>query len=314
MTVCDFPQLLRDLVQLTKPRISLLCLLMFSGGFGYSVAFSGQDLFLFEWLGADFFLGLFGTWCSVAAANALNMAWEKESDKLMMRTALRPLPSGRMRLCTAVSFGIALAVISTILLLLVNGVTAILGLVALLGYVFVYTPLKRVTPHALIIGAIPGAMPPLMGWTAHWGQIHTVGLLLFGILVFWQVPHFVAIAITHKRDYKKAGIKVLPVVRGEKRAIKEALVYSVILLLTSLLLIPFANAGVVYGLTAFLLGMWMIVLCWQGLRRMSSSWSRRTFLASLVYLPVLTAALLVEVLILDQAEARSVHRIEVESP
>jgi protoheme IX farnesyltransferase len=199
-----------------------------------------------------------------------------------------------MKALHATVFGIVLGLTSAVLLLLVNFGTFCLGMIALLGYVLVYTPLKRVTPQALIIGAVPGAMPPLMGWTAHHGGVHSVGLILFAILLIWQVPHFMAIAIVHRDDYARAGIRVLPVVAGERRAVLEALVYSVVLLVVSLALVPLAGAGALYAATAIGLGVWLIRLCWAGRLGMDRAQARRVFLASLVYLPVLTLVLIIE--------------------
>ena len=290
-----------DFAALTKPRISLLCILMFVGGYLYSVVQVGESLFSARFfshlVGSSLLLGMLGTWASVASANVLNMYWERKSDKLMERTASRPLPSGRMKSSTALVFGVVLAVISALSLVRVNETTLLLGLFALGGYVLIYTPLKSITPQALLIGAVPGAMPPLMGWTAHSGGIDSVGLVLFGILLLWQVPHFIAIAISHKEDYRKAGIQVLPVVSGEKRAVTEALVYSFALLAVSLLLVPLAKAGSAYAITATVLGLWLIVLCLKGMQSASKIWARKLFLASLVYLPVLTLVLVAESLL-----------------
>lgn len=285
-----------DLAELTKPRITLLCLMMFLGGYYYSLLVSGSLITARGLFHRDLFWGLTGTWAAVAAANTLNMVSERHSDRLMSRTAGRPLPSGRMKAVEAAAFGGLLSVLAAFSLWQVNVVTLILGLLALWGYVCVYTPLKRVTPQALIIGAVPGALPPLMGWTAHHGELHPIGLILFGVLLFWQVPHFIAIAVAHKDDYKAAGIRVLPLVAGERRAVTEALAYSVVLLLVSLLLIPLARAGWGYGVTASLLGLWMIHLSARGYRGAGRAWARKLFVASLVYLPALTAALVLEVL------------------
>jgi heme o synthase len=274
-----------EYAELTKPRITLLCILMFIGGYFYSVVLQRElpgSESIQQSGGSNalrLLFGLLGTWASVASANVLNMYMERKSDRSMTRTADRPLPSGRMSPVAALCFGLGLGALSAVLLACVNTVTLALGMIALLGYVLVYTPLKRVTPHALIIGA------------------------LFGILLVWQVPHFVAIAIVHKDDYRRAGIKVLPVVAGERRAVNEALVYSLLLLVISLALVPLAGAGVFYALTASLLGCWMIRLCWQGRSNFSKVWARRVFLASLVYLPVLTLVLVVEVF------ARSFFRV-----
>ncbi len=295
--------MLADLITLTKPRITLLCLLMYGGGYVYATMLASEATGVFSWEGVlravDWLAlwGLLGTWAAVASANTLNMVWERKSDGLMARTAQRPLPSGRLSVFGATAFGLVLAGLALLFLSWVNGVTALLGIVALLGYVLVYTPLKRITPHALIVGAVPGALPPLMGWTTHTGRVDAVGLVLFGILLLWQVPHFIAIAVSHKADYQRAGIQVRPLVSGEKRAVQEALVYSLLLLVTSLLLVPLAKAGLLYLLGASLLGLWIVLLCLRGLRSSSPAWARSVFLASLAYLPLLTGVLIVDVVI-----------------
>ena len=301
-TALTSPQVvaLRDYIALTKPRISLLCLLMFAGGYGYAGFLhgrpgSGDVLQLPTWLGL--LCGMIGTWAAVASANVLNMVVERESDALMKRTASRPIPDGRMPWTHGAVFGVALGVLSGLLLAAVNFGTFCLGMIALLGYVLIYTPLKRVTPQALIIGAVPGAMPPLMGWTAHQGSVDLVGLTLFAILLVWQVPHFIAIAVTHREDYARAGIKVLPAVASERRAVGEALVYSVLLLAVSLALVPLAGAGALYGVAAFGLGAWLLKLLWQARKGMDLPQARRVFLASLVYLPALTLALVLDGLV-----------------
>jgi protoheme IX farnesyltransferase len=272
------PSVMQDYLQLTKPRISMLCLLMFIGGYGYAAFLRGAPAAnsyaeALGWL--KFVFGMVGTWAAVASANVLNMVVERESDSLMRRTAGRPIPEGRLPWTHAAIFGVALGILSG----------------ALLGYVLIYTPLKRVTPQALIIGAVPGAMPPLMGWTSHQGGVDAVGLTLFGILLIWQVPHFMAIAIVHREDYMRAGIKVLPAVATERRAILEALVYSVALLAVSLALVPLAGAGAIYAVAAAGLGLWLIQLLWRGRHGMSTAQARGIFFASLVYLPALALAL-----------------------
>lgn len=288
------PASLKEYLSLTKPRISMLCLFLFLGGYFYADFLGGaavdpSGVAPRGWVAL--LCGLLGTWAAVSSANALNMVVERESDALMQRTAGRPIPGGRLPWAHGAVFGVALGVVSGVLLAAVNFGTFCLGMIALIGYVLVYTPLKRVTPHALIIGAVPGAMPPLMGWTARQGSVDWVGLTLFGILLIWQVPHFMAIAVMHRDDYARAGIKVLPAVAGEKRAVLEALLYSVALLLVSLALVPLAGAGALYAAAASGLGLWLIHLVWRGRRGFDRPQARRVFLASLVYLPVLSLAL-----------------------
>ena len=162
-------------------------------------------------------LSLVGTALIVGSANALNMWWERDVDALMRRTRNRPLPAGRMSPDVAIIFGLALALIAAPMLFLVNAMTGVLGLVALVTYVLVYTPLKRHTHLALLVGAVPGAMPPLLGWTTATGSIGLGGLLLFGVCFLWQLPHFAAITIFRAEDYARAGLQVVSVQLGERR-------------------------------------------------------------------------------------------------
>lgn len=280
----------RDYFELTKPRITLFCLLMTLGG----IALAPGAL---SWI--KVVATLVGTAFSVGAANALNMYWERETDKLMKRTALRPLATGRINAESALIFSVVLAATSVLILgYSVNWLTSGLSLFALLSYVFIYTPLKRVTPHALLIGAVPGAMPPLLGWTAATGEISFPGLVLFAILLIWQIPHFIAIAVNHEHDYKNAGIKTWPGERGTRPATIQALAYSLALVPVSLLLLKAGVASYVYGVMAFSLGLWMIVLSFRGFNPMKHTrWARQLFFASLVYLPLLTVGLAVDVLL-----------------
>src|SRR5262249_46484397 len=161
-------------------------------------------------------LSLTGTALIVAAANALNMWWERDVDALMARTRNRPLPAGRLPADVALAFGLALAAASAPMLFVVNVATGLLGVVALVSYVAVPPPLKPHPPRALFAGAVPGALPPLLGWSTVTGQVGLGGLLLFAVLFLWQVPHFAAIAIFREKDYARAGLKVVTVQHGER--------------------------------------------------------------------------------------------------
>ncbi|MEZ4468518.1 MAG: protoheme IX farnesyltransferase [bacterium] len=170
----------RDLLALAKPSVTMLVVITTAGGLWLAPG-------SLSW--AALFATLAGTVLVVAAANTLNCWWERESDKHMARTKGRPLPAGRMRPATALALGIGLSLVSVPLLTaLVNPLTGMLAAIALFSYVLVYTPMKQHSPHAVIVGAIPGAMPPLMGWTAVTGQIDLAGLILFGVLFIWQIP------------------------------------------------------------------------------------------------------------------------------
>lgn len=281
---------LGDLLELTKPRITLFCILMTLGG----LAMAPQSL-----TPSALVATLLGTALSVGAANTLNMYWERETDKLMKRTAQRPLAMHRLSPRLALLSGIVQICASMLVLgTMVNTITAALSFFAFASYVFVYTPLKRVTPHALLIGAVPGAMPPLLGWTAATSELSAPGLVLFGILLIWQIPHFIAISFNHVEDYKNAGIKTWPGERGAKPATHQALLYSAALLPVSLLLLHLKVAGPVYGATAFVVGAWMLIATLRGLNPTKyPRWAKQLFFASLVYLPVLTIGLAIDVLL-----------------
>jgi protoheme IX farnesyltransferase len=277
----------RDYIALSKPRISFFCVIMAAGG----LVLSPENVTLFKSI-----IALLGIAFAVASANALNMIYEKDTDKLMLRTRLRPLASGRIHVVHAVFFAVVLWMISAFLLIrYVNFLTALLASLAILGYSFLYTPLKFKTPLALVVGAVPGAMPPLLGWTAANNRIDLVGIILFLILFTWQMPHFIAIAIYHKQDYARAGIRVVSLVRGDRVAKRQAFLWTICLFFMSMLLIPLKVAGVIYFLCVFLLGVWFLYLSFLGLKKHSvASWPRRFFVASLVYLPLLVLALVVD--------------------
>ena len=192
----------KDMVSLGKPRITGLVVVTFIGGLWLAPGT------IATWRAV---MTLIGTAFLVAASNTLNMYLERDVDALMERTRTRPLPRNRISPEAALAFGVALACVGLPLVLLgSNLLTGVLGFFALASYVAVYTPLKRISGAALFVGAVPGALPPLMGWTAVTGQLDTPGLALFAILFFWQVPHFLAIAIYRAADYARAGFKVLP--------------------------------------------------------------------------------------------------------
>lgn len=283
-------QRLRDFYELGKPSITNMNVLMVLGGM--ALAGVGADWRLIA-------LTCLGTGLAVASANALNMVLEREGDKLMARTANRPLPRGRLSVAEAVAFGLITGVLSIVLLSQTNLLTAGLGLFALLSYVLIYTPLKRRTPLALLIGAVPGAMPPLMGWTAVTGTLDLPGLTLFGILLVWQLPHFLAISLFRKDDYARAGIRTVPVVRGDAIAKAQSVAWSLALVPISLALVPLEVAGWIYGSVALALGLGFLGMSLKGLTRNAGyTWARQFFFASLIYLPVLTVALAVDVALL----------------
>jgi protoheme IX farnesyltransferase len=274
----------RDLLDLAKPRITSM--VVFTTAMGLWLAPGA--------IGAVRTVALLvGTALLVGSANTLNCWYERETDGLMLRTRNRPLPSGRLDPAAALALGIGCGVIAIpILALLVNPLTALLGAIAHTTYVLVYTPLKKISPWALEIGAIPGAIPPLMGWTASTGALTLPGWFLFGILFFWQIPHFLAIAIYLEDDYRRGGLKVLSVTRGSVSAARWLAVYTAALIVMSLLAQPLHLAGMAYTATAALLGIGFLAFARRGVTGpVEGAWARRTMLYSIAWLTALMFAL-----------------------
>lgn len=275
-----------DFVALTKPRLSSLVLFTAAGG----MWLAGKPLSWSTWLFA-----LLGTAGTVGAANTINCVLERDSDRFMRRTSTRPLPARRMTVPPALVFATVLALVSLPMLALgVNPLTGVLGLVALVSYAFVYTPLKKRTHWAMQVGAFPGALPPLMGWTAATGHIEVPGLVLFGILFFWQLPHFIAIALFRKDEYRAAGLTSLPLEKGDDVARLHALLYLVALVAVSVLPWVVGVAGPLYLAAAIALGGFLLFVGVRGwLQKGDVVWARQLFGYSLVYLTGLFAALAV---------------------
>lgn len=288
---------LSDFVELAKPGITGFCVFMAAGGAGVALTLPGVVEGPAPW--ARIIWAMLGTAMSVAGANALNMFMEREGDRRMRRTKDRPLPAGRIPAWSALTFGLGLGVVSTLMLyVLVNPLTAWVSLGALLSYVLIYTPLKRRTMLALFVGAFPGAVPPLLGWTAVTGEIGAPGVVLFSILWVWQIPHFIAISIYRQRDYDEAGIHTLPGSHGLDTAKVQSLIWSVLLVSTSLMLVVFRVASTLYLAVATVVGAWFFVWSMRGFEPdAGNKWARKFFLASLVYLPVLTLALVLDLLL-----------------
>lgn len=279
--------LLGDLVSLTKPRVTALVLA--TAGVGLWLAPQRVSL----WTALSM---LVATTAIVGSANALNCWLERDIDRFMSRTKRRPLPAGRLDPQLALAFGLMLGVLSVpVLVFLVNPLTGLLGALALVSYVWVYTPLKQRSPKALLVGAVPGALPPLMGWTAATGSLDAPGIALFAVLFFWQLPHFIAISMYRQREYSNAGLKVLPAVRGERVAKLHAILYAAALMPATLWLVSLDVAGSVYLVSATVLGAVFLGATLLGLRRAAGNrWARRVFVVSLFYLPLLLAALVVD--------------------
>ena len=281
------PSLLRDLVMLTKPRIISLLLVttvapMFVAGN------PGWLLVL---------VVLIGGYLMAGGANAVNMYLDSDIDTRMARTKLRPIPSGRMGPRAVLAFGVALATAATFLLArFTNVLTALLALAGFYFYVFVYTRwLKRTTPQNIVIGGAAGAFPPLVGWAAMTGTIDLTAVYLFLIVFYWTPPHFWALALLKQRDYGKAGIPMAPLVWGERETMRQMAWYNVILIALTLLPATFGAFGVIYFVSASVLGAILLV----GVIRVNTTneWTKpawRVYKFSLLYLALLFLAMVID--------------------
>lgn len=277
---------LADLIALGKPRITFMVLLTAAGGLWMAPTPMAP---------ARAIITLLGIALVVMSANALNMYIERDTDALMKRTRNRPLPSGRMDPAVALALGIFAAVIALPLVRVANPLTALLAMGSFIAYVGIYTPMKRRSTLALMIGAVPGAMPPLMGYTAATGKLDAAGLSLFAILFAWQLPHFIAISMFRSEEYARAGLKIVPIERGVDGAKWRILAWSLVQFAASLAIVRTGLAGRFYEGAAFALGAVLLALAGYGLRQdtpeRTNRWARWFFLYSIIYLPVLFAAL-----------------------
>ena len=274
-----------DYVTLTKPRIMMLILITAYG----AMAFAADGLPSARLT----VLTLFGLGLSSGGASALNHVIDRDLDARMRRTAGRPVASGRVSVDAATGFGIGLIVASTaVLAAYVNVLTAALALSGALFYVIVYTVwLKRRTPQNIVIGGAAGAVPPLVGWAAVTGHVGLAALFMFALVFYWTPPHFWALAILAKDDYAAAGVPMLPVVRGDHETARQILLYTV--LLVGLSVLPFLSQtfGLVYLISAVVLGGWFLRLAVRLLRDTSRANARGLFLYSLAYLALMFAAI-----------------------
>ncbi len=270
-------------LNLTKPRITLMVVLSALAGF---VLASESPL---DW-GRFGHLTL-GIAILSSGIGALNQYWERDLDKLMHRTMIRPLPKGQITPYRALIFGIVLATVAEAYLAwFVNPLTAFWGLVALGSYLFIYTPLKTRTHWCTFIGAIPGALPPLLGWAAATNHVGVEAGVLFAIMFFWQFPHFHAIATMYREDYARAGIRMLPVVETDGRSTARQIVfYSAALLPISLLPTFLHFSGKIYLGGALILGLYFLSASIRTARIMSRDEARRLLKVSVLYLPLLLA-------------------------
>lgn len=268
-------------LELTKPRITFLIVLTSAAGF--CLGAQGSINYLV------FFHAMYGIALLSSGIATLNQYMERDLDALMRRTASRPLPSGKLASREALILGVILTVGAEIYLaLLVNPLTAMFGITVIIGYLFLYTPLKTKTTLSTVVGAFPGAMPPLMGWTAATGEVTAGAWVLFAILFLWQFPHFLAIAWMYREDYERAGIVMLPVVEPEGRVTGQQIVlYTLLLLPVSLLPTVLGISGSVYLYGAIVLGALFLYSSLRAAFSKSRQQARRLLLASVIYLPLL---------------------------
>ncbi|HLB33524.1 MAG: protoheme IX farnesyltransferase [Verrucomicrobia bacterium RIFCSPHIGHO2_12_FULL_41_10] len=277
---------INDFMELVKVRLSLLVLITTLVGF--LLGWSGpMDYFLLS-------MTLVGTALSACGASALNQWWERYLDGLMKRTQDRPLPAKRLHPTDALLFGILCCLVGTVLLLVfVNLLSAVLSFATIVIYVLAYTPMKRRSTFNTLLGAIPGAIPPLIGWTAATGEIGLSGYVLFLILWFWQMPHFLAIAWLYREDYAAAGFQMLSVEDPEGLVTsRQALLYALGLLAVSLLPALIGMASPLYFVAAFLLGLLFVLAALFFVMHRTIKNARRLFFASIIYLPLLLGVLL----------------------
>lgn len=275
-------------LELTKPRITALVVFTTAAGLWLAPSRPALHTALFT---------IVSTALVVAAANVLNMYLERDTDALMPRTMRRPLPSGRLAPGRALAFGLVLAAVSVPLLTAAAGaIPGLLAAIALVSYVLLYTPMKQRTAASLLVGAMAGAMPPLIGWTAATGRLDLPGLLLFAVLFLWQVPHFLAITLFRRREYAAAGLIVQPnEPGGEREALRNIVLYTLALVAVSLMFIPLGVGGTIYLAAAVVSGALFLALGIHGLRADPvDRWARKEFLGSLAYLTVLLSVLLLD--------------------
>ncbi len=277
--------LVRDLVELVKARLTLLVLLTTAVGF---------------YLGAEGpinFVALlhtvFGTAAAAAGAAALNQWWEYNLDALMQRTRSRPVPAGRMRPRDAVILGSVLSIFGVAYLAFVcNALSAALAAITIIIYIFAYTPLKRVSTFNTALGAVPGALPPMIGWAAARGTLNAGAWTLFAILFFWQLPHFFAIAWMYRDDYARAGFQMISSDdRTGERSASQSVFFCMLLFVVAGLPAFLGIATVFYLLAELILGAVFVAVAMRFLKTRARSDARRLFITSIIYLPLLLGAL-----------------------
>jgi protoheme IX farnesyltransferase len=277
-----------DYVALTKPRLNLLVVL--TSAAGYYLGAPAQP----HWLAM--IPAVIGTALVAGGAAVLNQLYERKTDALMRRTRMRPLPDGRVEPNDARTFGVSLSFAGLALLALTtNLIAAALAIATLVIYLIIYTPMKLRSSASTLVGAVPGALPPLIGWAAASGSLSIGGWALFAIVFLWQMPHFMAIAWMYRDDYRSAGFPLLPVVEPDgRRTGQQAVLYAMALLPVSLIPTFVAVSGQVYLYVAFVLGLALIGLAINFAATRSDAAARALFFGSITYLPLLWVAMILD--------------------
>jgi heme o synthase len=283
----SLPRAAGDFAQLVKARLTLLVLLTTAVGFYLASPRPTNYVTLLH--------VVFGTALAAASAAALNQWWERRADALMQRTKSRPIPSGRMSPRDAFVIGTFLATAGvTYLALVCNALTAFLAGLTIVLYIFAYTPLKRVSTANTLVGAIPGAIPPMIGWAAARGEINAGSWSLFAILFFWQMPHFFALAWMYRADYARAGFQMISSDdETGARSSSQSVLFCLLLLIVGGVPGYLGLTNAIYVPIAFALGGLFIAVAMQFHRRRTTRDARRLFIVSIVYLPLLLLALIV---------------------
>jgi protoheme IX farnesyltransferase len=288
---------MRDYNELTKPRITWVILMNTGIGYFYGLPAAAN---WWEFLKAIPLLSLLhtilGTGLIASGTAALNQWYEREADRKMRRTAMRPLPAGKMSARNAMLFGVALSIAGFVELWLgVNLLSAVIGAFTLASYLFLYTPMKQRTWWSTTVGAFPGAMPPVIGYAAAAGSLTTESWVLFGILFLWQFPHFYSIAWMYKDDYARAGIRMLPVVEPDGRSTaRQIVLYGIALIPVSLAPTLLGMTGRLYLAGALLLGLWFL---YSGVRvavDRTALRARAVLIVSVLYLPLIYGLMLID--------------------
>lgn len=287
-SVASLRKRIEDFYELTKPRLSFLSVV--TAIVGYLSANPSRDFGVLISL-------LFGTSLAAGGAAVLNQWIERDADAKMARTRERAIPAGRVHPLHALVYGLGLSIIGSLILYIgANSLAGTLTAITIATYVFLYTPLKRLTTWNTIIGAIPGALPPLIGWAAAEGQISTLGWILFAILFLWQIPHFFAIAWTYREDYAKGGFVMLSNAdeNGHKVAL-QSFAFCIALIISTLLPVIIGKASWIYGIIAIIAGIYILrpAINFLNIRQRDTA-ARKLFFASIFYLPVLLLPLVLD--------------------